>query len=266
MLIAGAAAWAAGHERTLRRWAQYEPEMQDPVADPPDAWQEAEFAVGRLRFRSPADSFRFSSFHGFQAGKRHWGADANKADRIFSQALRRLTRIDVRSVEQIVDINSDEMYDWPWMLALSIGDWQLNDSEVEHLRDYLDRGGFLMVDDFHGQREWQAFAEGIARIVPNSTIIELKTGDPIFHTVYDLDELVPVSRRDRRREGSDEQGETIPRWRGVVDEKGRIQVAICFNQEVGDSWEKADDPKYPEQLSSLGLQMGVNYALYAMTH
>jgi hypothetical protein len=266
VVVATAVGWAAQKERGARRWAQYEPEMQDPIADPPDAWVEAEFAVGRLRFRSPLDSFRFSSFRGFQSGRRRWGIDANKGDRVFSQILRRLTRIQVRSVEQIVDINSDDMYDWPWMLAISIGDWELNDSEVAHMRDYLDRGGFLMVDDFHGEREWQSFAEGMARIVPNSTIVELKTDDPIFHTVYDLNDLYQVSGRQIERGMPYERGGIIPHWRGVVDQKGRIQVAICFNMDVGDSWEWADDPKYPERLSSLGLRMGVNYALYAMTH
>src|SRR5436305_13963137 len=82
------------------RWAKYEPEMQDPVADPPDAWVEGEFAVGRLRFHSGFDGFRRSG----------WGNDANKADRLFSAILRRMTRLHVRSVEQIVDVDSDEIY------------------------------------------------------------------------------------------------------------------------------------------------------------
>jgi hypothetical protein len=271
LAVAGVAAWAAQQERGVRRWAQYEPEMQDPIPDPPDAWVEAEFAVGRLRFRSPLDGYGFGGFGGgfrggFRGGRRRWGIDANKGDRVFSQILRRLSRTNVRSVEQIVDINSDDMYDWPFMLAISIGDWELNDSEIAHMRKYLDRGGFLMVDDFHGEAEWQNFAQGMARIVPNSTIVELKTDDPIFHTVYDLNELYQVSGRQIERGMPYERGGIIPHWRGVVDEKGRIQVAICFNMDVGDSWEWADDPQYPERLSSLGLRMGVNYAMYSMTH
>ncbi len=249
-----------------RRWAQYEPEMQDPVPDPPDAWVEAEFAVGRLRFRSPLDSYRFSSFGGFRAGRRRWGIDANKGDRVFSQILRRLTRINARSVEQIIDINSDDMYDWPFMLAISIGDWELNDSEIQHMRDYLDRGGFLMVDDFHGPAEWDNFAQGIAKIVPHSSIVELDKDNQIFHTVYEINELYQVSGRQVEYGMPYERGGIVPHWRGVVDPHGRIQVAICFNMDVGDSWEWADDPRYPEKLSSLGLRMGVNYALYAMSH
>jgi len=278
VVVAGSAGalWAAQRaqqqqqqERGARRWAQYEWEMQDPIPDPPDAWEEAEFAEGRLRFRSPLDGGRFGGFgggFGRGRGRRRWGIDANKGDRVFAQILRRLTRVHARSVEQIVDINSEDMYDYPWMLAISIGDWELNDSEIKHMRDYLDRGGFMVVDDFHGEAEWQNFAQGVARIVPNSTIVELKTDDQIFHTVYDLNELYQVSGRQIERGMPYERGGIVPHWRGVVDEKGRIQVAICFNMDIGDSWEWADDPLYPERLSSLGLRMGVNYAMYAMTH
>jgi hypothetical protein len=272
LAVAGAAGWAAQRvqqqEQGARRWAQYEREMQDPIPDPPDAWVEAEFEEGRLRFRSPLDGYRgFSGFGGFRrGGRRRWGIDANKGDRVFAQILRRLTRVDVRSVEQIVDIDSDDMYDYPWMLAISIGDWELNDSEVRHMRDYLDRGGFLMVDDFHGEREWDNFSQGIARIVPDSKIVELTSDDPIFHTVYELNQLYQVSGRQIEWGMPYERGGIVPHWRGVVDAKGRIQVAICFNMDVGDSWEWADDPLYPEKLSSLGLRMGVNYAMYAMTH
>src|SRR5687768_11269897 len=81
-----------------RVWARYESEMQDPVEDPPDAGRKGEFAVGRLRYRSPMDGGRFYA---------RWGIDANKGDRIFITLLRRLTRIDVQPIETIVDIDSD---------------------------------------------------------------------------------------------------------------------------------------------------------------
>jgi hypothetical protein len=258
VVVAGAGVRAAQfqYETGLRRWAQYEREMQDPVPDPPDAYEETEFAVGRLRFRSPYDG----------SYRRRWGTDANKGDRIFSHMLRRLTRIHVRSVEQIVDIDSDEIYDWPWLFAVGIGDWELDETEIQRLRNYFDRGGFLMVDDFHGEREWRDFSEGIARIVPGSSIVELQDDDPIFHTVYDLNERYQVSGLNILSGMPYERGGIIPHWRAVVDEKGRVQVAICFNMDVGDSWEWADYPPYPERLSSLGMRMGVNYVVYAMAH
>jgi hypothetical protein len=259
--IAAAIGWAQSEDRP-RRWAQYEHEMQDPIPDPPDAWEETEFAVGRFRFRSPFDNFR--GFRGW--GRQRWGTDANKGDRIFSNILRRLTRIHVRSVEQIIDVDSDEIYDWPWLFAVGIGDWELSEPQIARLRNYFDRGGFLMVDDFHGEREWASFVAGITRILPNSSIVELKDEDEIFHTVYDLNERYQVSGLNIVSGMPYERGGIVPHWRAVVDEKGRVQVAICFNMDVGDSWEWADHPYYPERLSSLGLRMGINYAMYAMTH
>ena len=57
-----------------------------------------------------------------------------------------------------------------------------------------------------------------------------------------------------------------PHWRGIYDDNGRLMVAICHNMDLGDSWEWADVPAYPEKFSALGIRIAVNYVLYAMTH
>jgi hypothetical protein len=59
---------------------------------------------------------------------------------------------------------------------------------------------------------------------------------------------------------------TVARWRGVYDDKGRLMVAISFNSDVGDAWEFADMPEYPEKYSALGIRLGVNFVVYSMTH
>ena len=240
-----------------RRWAAYEGEMQNPVDDPPDAYEETEFAFARLRFRSPRDGYYYRA---------RWGTDANKSERQFILGLRRLTTIHARSVEQIVDIDSDEIYDWPWLYAVAIGDWVVSESQIVRLRNYFDRGGFLMVDDFHGEREWRDFAQGISRILPRSSIVELDDDDPIFHVAYSLKERFQISGLQIVRGQPYERGGIVPHWRGVVDEKGRVQVAICFNMDLGDAWEWADYPPYPERYSALAYRVGVNYVIYAMTH
>jgi hypothetical protein len=252
----GLAVNAAQFSRGHNRWAVYEPEMQNPVDDPPDAWEKTEFAFARLRFRSGRSGW-------FRA---RWGTDANKSERQFIQGLRRLTRVHARSIEHVVDIDSDEIYDWPWLYAVAIGDWVLNESQIARLRNYFERGGFLMVDDFHGEREWGDFMAGIARIFPRATVIELEDDDPIFHVVYNLRERVQIPGLNVVHGPGYERGGVVPHWRGVVDEKGRVQVAICFNMDVGDAWEWADLPEYPERYASLAYRLGVNYVLYAMTH
>jgi len=251
-ILAGA---QSGHRP--RRWAMYEREMQNPVDDPPDAYEETEFAFARLRFRSPRDGYYYRA---------RWGTDSNKSERQFIEGLRRLTRVHARSVEQIVDIDSDEIYDWPWLYAVAIGDWELSESQIVRLHNYFERGGFLMVDDFHAEREWADFAAGMARILPGHAVVELADDDPIFHVVYDLRERFHVPGLQIVRGQRWERGGIGEHWRGVVDQKGRVQVAICFNMDIGDAWEWADYPAYPEPYASLAYRIGVNYILYAMTH
>jgi hypothetical protein len=239
-----------------RRWAKYESEMQNPADDPPDAWEQTEFAFGRLRYRSNRGGYYRS----------RWGVDANKSERQFIQGLRRLTRIHARSVEQIVDIDSDEIFDWPWIYAVGAGDWTLSEPQITRLRHYFERGGFLMVDDFHNEREWAGFMAGIERILPGRPVVELANDDPIFHTVYNLSERFRVPGLNVVHGSQIERGGVYPHWRGVIDEKGRVVVAICFNMDIGDAWEWADLPEYPEKYASLAYRIGVNYVLYAMTH
>jgi hypothetical protein len=241
-----------------RRWQVYEREMQNPAEDPPDAYEETEFAFARLRYRSPG--------RGRYRGS--WGTDSNKAERQFVQGVRRLTDIHVRSVEQIVDIDSEEVYDWPWLYAVEVGYWTVNEPQAKRLREYLDRGGFLVVDDFHGGWEWNAFMAGLQRIFPDRPVVELPNDDPIFHVLYDLDERFQVPGRQYINSGlTYERTDGVePHWRGVYDEKGRVQVAILFNMDHGDAWEWADDPWYPEPFAALAYRIGINYLIYAMTH
>ena len=108
------------------------------------------------------------------------------------QGLRRLTRLDVRSVEEIVDVDSDEMFDWPFLYAVGIGDWVVSDSQATRLRHYFDRGGFLMVDDFHNEREFASFMAGVHKIFPGAEAVELEDDAPIFHVVYNMSRRLQV--------------------------------------------------------------------------
>jgi hypothetical protein len=231
--------------------------MQDPVDDPPDARIPGEFALGRLRYRSPRDRGRFRS---------RWGIDANKGDRIFINLLQRLTRINAQSIETIVDVDDDEIYNHPFLVAISIGDWQLSPGQARRLRNYFDRGGFLLVDDFHNEREWAGFMVGMHMIDPSLEAGELEDNDPAFHTVYDLGQRFRVPGANVVHGSQVERGGVEPHWRTIRDRKGRMMVAISFNQDMGDGWEWADDPDYPEKYSSEAIRLGVSYVVYAMTH
>jgi hypothetical protein len=255
--LLGSCAWLALAQYRGRVWARYEYEMQDPVEDPPDARVVREFALGRLRYRSPLDRGR---------GYARWGIDANKGDRLFIELLRRLTRIEVQSIETIIDVEEDEVFNHPWLFAVSVGDWELSPSQAARLRKYFDQGGFLMVDDFHNQSEWETFMEGIHQMDPSAEAVELADDDPAFHVLYDMQERLRVPGANVVHGSGVERGGMEPHWRAIRDARGRIMVAISFNQDVGDGWEFADDPYYPERLSSEAIRIGISYVIYAMTH
>ena len=125
------------------------------------------------------------------------------------------------------------------------------------LREYLLRGGFLMVDDFHGSDEWAVFEAGMRQIFPDRPIVDIDDKDGIFHVIYDLDDRYQVPGAQYLRSGRTYEGYdgSPARWRGIYDDKNRLMVAIVFNSDLGDSWEWADVPQYDEKFSALGIRI-----------
>ena len=172
----------------------------------------------------------------------------------FSAALRRLTRVSARSVEQPISLDDgDDVYNWPWLYGVEVGYWNLTDEECRKMRDYLLRGGFFMCDDFHGTREWANFMRSMQRVFPDRPVVDIENTDPIFHTIFDLDSRYQVPGAQFLETGRIYEHDGFePRWRGVYDDKGRLMVAICHNMDLGDSWEHADNPLYPEKFRPSG--------------
>ncbi len=248
-------------------------EPYDDVSLPVDYQEKTEWIFARLMYPEHPNAlfsrrYRFGGSMDWREGGTSWTQDYPRADRHFSLALRRLTRISARSVEQPVNLDDDDdVYDFPWLCAGEMGDWKLTGSQAKKLREYLLRGGFLMLDDFWGPEEWNRFLESMRLVFPDRPIVEIEDKDSIFHTVYDLDDRYQIlgqwALHGRMRYRSDG---TVPQWLGIYDDHGRVMVAISFNSDVGDSWEWADEATYPEKFSALGIRIGVNYVIYAMTH
>jgi hypothetical protein len=170
-------------------------------------------------------------------------------------------------VEQPVNLDEGDQYDWPWLYAVEVGHWNLSDAQAKALREYLLRGGFFMCDDFHGTEEWDVFARSMQRVFPDRPIVEIENEQAIFHTIYNLDDRYQVPGAQFIRSGRTYEYDGYqPHWRGIYDTQGRLMVAICFDMDLGDSWEHADNPQYPEKFSALGIRIGINYVTYAMTH
>jgi hypothetical protein len=203
----------------------------------------------------------------WEHGNSIWTQDFPRADRHFSQAVRRLTRLSVRSVEQPVNLDEGDAYDWPWLYSVQAGRWSLSDKQVVAMREFLLRGGFLMADDFWGENDWEIFSMNMKRVFPNREIVDLPNDSGIFHSVYDLTDRYQVASQGSVNRGVTFKCQPCPdRWRGIYDDKGRVMVAITFQSDVGDSWEWADAPTYPAASAALGIRIGIDYIIYAMTH
>jgi hypothetical protein len=236
---------------------------------PPDWNKPGEWTFARLMFPGgPLDGYQATGrFTGpWQEGLSLWTQDYPRADRAMANAVRRLTRVDARSVEQAVNPDDgDEIYNWPFIYAVQVGEWGLTEKQAKKLRDYLLRGGFFMADDCHGTEEQAYFEKTMKMVFPERELVDIPNDDPIFHTFFNLDDRFQVPGAEHLRTGHKKDG-YVAHWKGIYDDKGRIMVAFSLNSDLGDSWEFLDDPRYPAKFSVLGTQIGVNYVLYAMTH
>jgi hypothetical protein len=238
-----------------------------PRSDQP----QAEFHMARLIYNNGfgpmGRNFAISS-----RGRGWWAIDYPAAEIHFLDGLSRLSRIDVAADSIHLSIMDDEIFDYPWLFAQQLGQggWDPKPEEIERWREYLYRGGFLVVDDFHGAAEWQSFQHGISKIFPARAIVDLSEGDEVFNVLYVLDQLTQIPGRRhlyRAADGSIQAQLRGPQaWRGIYDDNGRLIVAINYNMDMGDAWEHADDPVYPEPMTALAYRFGLNYVIYAMTH
>src|SRR5712671_3130490 len=137
----------------------------------PDGQEKTEWAFARLMFPPGENDGYRGRFDGdWRLGLSLWTQDYPRADRHFSQALRRLTRIHVRSVEQPINLDEGDVYNWPWLYAVQVGEWGITPAQGKILRDYLLRGGFFMADDLHGDYEWQVFEKSMKLVFPDRPI------------------------------------------------------------------------------------------------
>jgi hypothetical protein len=131
-----------------------------------------------------------------------------------------------------------------------------------------------VVDDFWGTEQWEVFRDTMQRVLPDSVITDIAESDSVMHVLYDIREkdrtFIPGTRHLRIGPGGNVMVQqpygTSPAWRAMSDRRNRMVVAVNYNTDVGDAWEYADSPEYPENMTALAYRYGVNYLIYAMTH
>ena len=224
------------------------------------------FTFARVRYESRGWGWRRNNYR--------WHTDAPEADANLSFRLQQMTSLKVNPEPAVVDLTQKNLGDYPFIYIVEPGALVFRDDEVTALRRYLDKGGFLMIDDFWGENEWENIEHEIKRVFPDREIVDLPIEHPIFHCVFDLKTKpqVPGIEVALRVRGT---GITWERpdakevhYRAIFDAKGRMLVIICQNTDLGDGWEREGESEwyFHEFGEKKAYPMTINIIFYAMTH
>jgi len=220
-----------------------------------------EFTFARLRY----GSFGYGGY-----GRYSWMTDYPKADRQFIYGLRSWIRSGLRISDQPTSVApaDKEIFQLPFIYVVEPGRMELSTEDAAGLREYLLRGGFLMLDDFWGTWEWENVREQMHKVFPEYQIRQLSLDHPVFHCYFDIDEVLQVPQVDNYIYGgrTHEKDGYVPYYMGISDENDRLMVFIARNADNGDAWEWIDDPQYPLKYGLGAYRLGMNVIVYAMTH
>jgi hypothetical protein len=211
-----------------------------------------------------------------------WWTDYPGADNNFSVRLAELTFVRVKLDPSgqpdnvVVQLTDQLLSHCPLLFMEDVGTVRFSDEEVERLRNYLLKGGFLYVDDFWGTQAWEQWIYELGRVLPTNKypIFDIAMDHPIMHSLYDVKEIPQVSSIQfwyRNRGSTSERGwmNDSPHsdFRGIQDERGRLMVVMSHNTDISDTWEReGENREYFERFSPDGYAIGVNIILYALTH
>jgi Domain of unknown function (DUF4159) len=204
----------------------------------------------------------------------HWWMDTPDSDLNFSFRLQQMTSLKVDPDARVLELTDKELFDYPWIYIVEPGGLTFLDEEVPILRRYLLNGGFLMVDDFWGEAEWENFHREIKKVFPEREPEDLPLVHPIFHCVFEIKEKPQIPNIQLGIE-SEYTGITWERpdakevhYRAILDDQRRIMVMICHNTDLGDGWEREGESQYyfHEFSEKKAYPLGINIVFYAMTH
>ena len=214
------------------------------------------FGIGQNN--PPKDSeFIFARWE-YSSGSNGWSHDYPDAEEHLNAVMKEATGAHVEHTSyRIVPMSSKEIFNYPFGYISEPGMMWLTDEEVKNFREFVDRGGFVMIDDFDGPRQWAVMKQNLDRVFPDRPMVRLDDTHKILHTYYDIDSLYVESPYDVG-------GKAV--FYGINNDKGDLSVIICFNNDIGDFWEWIDQPQYALKPSAEGLKLGINFVLYAMTH
>lgn len=218
------------------------------------------FTLARIRFETA--SFGWLGRGGRRGGGNvpPWAHDYPSSERNFMKILAEVTKLDVNSEGHIVSFDSEEVFRFPIAYICEVGFLGLSETEVQNMREYLLRGGFLIVDDFRGERHLNNFVEQMKLVFPQWSLELLPSTHKIFDCFYDISdlELPPPPTYSRQN--------LNPQYYGMSDDDDRLMMIVNYDTDIGDYWEWSQDPFWPIAETNEAYKYGVNYVMYALTH
>ena len=258
------------YAQNYRRGGRYRPAappagVEDLTWEVDPKFKRDVFTFVRIRYYSASGRSRWGG---------SWDTDYPDSDQNFSYRLQQLTSLKVNPEPVILELTDKELFQYPWIYIIEPGDLLFSEEEVSALRRYLLTGGFLMVDDFWGEYEWENFYQQIKRVFPEREPIELQPDHAIFNCVFPLNSKpqIPSINHAMRYQGTGitwerPDADTV-HYKGIFDDKNRLMVIICHNTDLGDGWEREGENEYyfREFSEKKAYPMGINIVFYAMTH
>ena len=214
---------------------------------------ESEFVFARVQFNM--------NFEAVFESEAPWHHDYPYSENFFLGIIRELTAVHaLADAYQIVQLDSPDIFHYPFLYASEPGYMALTDQEIENLREYFDRGGFLMFDDFRG-RDLGNLRAQMEKVFPEREMFQLDPGQPIFNSFFSIEslEMLPPYYDARFL------GEGAQFW-GMQDDYGRLIMIANQNNDFGEYWEWVDRAEMPFQPAALSVRFGVNYLIYALMH
>lgn len=222
---------------------------------PTHSLDDYEFTFVRLKYHG---SYRYRSL---------WHIDYPAAERNLLIQLRKHTDIKVSPIEKVIEVGDQELFDYPFAYIAELGRLNLSKKEAANIREYLLRGGFIMMDDFHGTAQWRRFYIQYKKIFPDREPKDIPLTHPLFKCFFKIDKLMQIPAPAAYLSGRmyENDGRHV-KCKGVYDDKGRLMMMINFNTDLGDAWQNAAEPYYPHELSNMAFKMGINAIVYTLTH
>ena len=224
----------------------------------------------------PKDVFTFARVRYESWGRRSkWATDYPESDYNFSYRLQELTALEVAPDPVVVSLTDNDLFQYPFLYMIEVGDLYFNDDELEPLRSYLLRGGFLMVDDFWGEEEYANFVSEIKRVFPDRELQEIPVEHPIFRDgIFKLTSRPQIPSINTamwgRHDGITWEREDAREvhYQALYDDNGRMMCIVCHNTDLGDGWEREGENEwyFKEFSEKSAYPLGINIVFYALTH